>query len=41
MEDLETLSPGDLKGALEAMLLSSSDPVAATDLARVLGVAPG
>ena len=41
MENLETLAPEDLKGALEAMLLSSSDPVAATDLARVLGVAPG
>ena len=41
MDDLEALDAGSLKPALEAMLLVSNDPVAATDLARVLGVAPG
>ena len=30
-----------LKGALEAMLLVSSDPVSASSLASVLGIAPG
>lgn len=39
MADLEQTS--ELKGALEAMLLASSDPVAATDLAEILGVVPG
>ena len=41
MDDLEALDAGSLKPALEAMLLVSNDPVAATDLARVLGMAPG
>lgn len=41
MENLDKLEAGELKGALEAMLLASSDPVGATDLAAVLGVAPG
>ncbi|WP_307739378.1 SMC-Scp complex subunit ScpB [uncultured Parolsenella sp.] len=41
MEELTTLPPGELKGALEAMLLVSSDPVSATSLASVLGAAPG
>lgn len=39
MAELEQTS--ELKGALEAMLLASSDPVAATDLAEILGVVPG
>ena len=41
MQELEKLSAGSVKGALEAMLLASSDPVSATSLAAVLGVAPG
>lgn len=41
MEDLETLDPSSLKGALEALLLVSSDPVSASALASVLNVAPG
>ena len=41
MEYLGRLESGSLKGALEAMLLCSSDPVGATTLAQVLGVAPG
>lgn len=41
MEDLDALDPNELKGALEAMLVASSDPTPATDFARVLGVAPG
>lgn len=41
MQDLETLESGSLKGALEAMLLVSSDPVSASSLASVLGIAPG
>ena len=41
MEELTTLPSGELKGALEAMLLVSSDPVSATSLASVLGAAPG
>lgn len=41
MQDLETLESGSLKGALEAMLLVSSDPVSASSLASVLGLAPG
>ena len=41
MEELTTLPSGGLKGALEAMLLVSSDPVSATSLASVLGAAPG
>lgn len=41
MQDLKTLESGSLKGALEAMLLVSSDPVSASSLASVLGIAPG
>ena len=41
MEDLETLDAASLKGALEALLLVSSDPVSASALASVLDVAPG
>ena len=41
MQELEKLGAGSVKGALEAMLLASSDPVSATSLAAVLGVAPG
>lgn len=41
MNDLDALGPDDLKSALEAMLLVSSDPASATSLASVLGVAPG
>ena len=41
MPELGHIESGSLKGAIEAMLLVSSDPVAATDLAGVLGVAPG
>ena len=41
MADLGRLQPQSLKGALEAMLLVSSDPVSASALARVLDVAPG
>lgn len=41
MQELDRLDVGSMKGALEAMLLASSDPVSATDLAGVLGAAPG
>lgn len=41
MQELDRLDAGSMKGALEAMLFASSDPVSATDLAGVLGVAPG
>ena len=41
MQELDRLDAGSMKGALEAMLLASSDPVSATDLAAVLGAAPG
>ena len=41
MQELDRLDAGSMKGALEAMLLASSDPVGATDLAGVLGAAPG
>ena len=41
MQNLTTLGPGELKGALEALLLVSSDPVSATTLAGALGAAPG
>lgn len=41
MADLDTLDARSLKGALEAMLLVSSDPVSASALAQVLGIAPG
>lgn len=41
MEPLSSLATSELKGALEAMLLVSSDPVSASQLAGVLEVAPG
>lgn len=41
MSDLRHVDSGSLKGAIEAMLLVSSDPVAATDLSSTLGVTPG
>ena len=41
MRELDKLESQDMRGALEAMLLASSDPVSATDLAKVLGAAPG
>lgn len=41
MAELETLQPNDLKGALEALLLVSSDPVPAATLAQALDIAPG
>lgn len=41
MQELDTLQDSELKGAIEAMLLVSADPVAATDIANVLGVTPG
>ncbi|MBQ6410414.1 MAG: SMC-Scp complex subunit ScpB [Atopobiaceae bacterium] len=41
MSQLSILGQGDIRGAIEAMLLVSSDPVSATDLAKNLGVAPG
>lgn len=41
MQDLEPLSTTSHKGALEALLLVSSDPVSASALAQALGIAPG
>ena len=41
MQDLEPLSITSPKGALEALLLVSSDPVSASALAQALGIAPG
>ncbi len=41
MSDLPRLDPDSLKGALEALLLVSSDPVSAPTLASVLDIAPG
>lgn len=41
MQDLEPLSSTSPKGALEALLLVSSDPVSASALAQALGIAPG
>ena len=41
MTNLECLEASSLKGALEAMLLSSADPLPATAAAGILGVAPG
>ena len=41
MENLDRLEPGDLKGALEALLLVSSDPVSASQLAGALDATPG
>ena len=41
MDNLESLAENSLKGALEALLLVSSDPVSASQLSAVLDVAPG
>jgi segregation and condensation protein B len=41
MQGLTNLSGDTLKGAVEALLMVSSESVAATDLAAVLGVDPG
>lgn len=41
MNELETLDASSLKGAIEAMLLVSSDPVSASALASVLETTPG
>lgn len=41
MQDLEPLSTTSPKGALEALLLVSSDPVSASALAQAIGIAPG
>lgn len=41
MSELSTLGPSSLKGALEALLLVSSDPVSAATLAAHLEIAPG
>lgn len=41
MQDLGPLSTTSPKGALEALLLVSSDPVSASALAQALGIAPG
>lgn len=40
MRDLDQLGYDDLKGALEALLLVSTDAVPAVDLARALGAGP-
>ena len=41
MNELEALNSPSLKGALEAMLLVSSDPVSAPALASILSITPG
>lgn len=41
MNDLEALNPLSPKGALEALLLVSSDPVSASTLAQALDITPG
>lgn len=41
MSDLSVLEANSLKGALEALLLVSSDPVNASALAQALDIAPG
>ena len=41
MYDLEPLSPLSPKGALEALLLVSSDPVSASTLAQAIDITPG
>lgn len=41
MGNLPQLEPNSQKGALEALLLVSSDPVSASTLARALEIAPG
>lgn len=40
MEELDRLGPDDVRGALEAMLLVSVDPVSAKALAEALGITP-
>lgn len=41
MNELEALDSSSLKGALEAMLLVSSDPMSAPALASILSITPG
>ncbi len=41
MDALEVLDPQSSKGTLEALLLVSSDPVSASQLASVLNATPG
>ena len=41
MEDLAHLDDASVKGAIEAILLVSSDPLSAVDLAKSLGIQPG
>lgn len=41
MTELSRLEPDSLKGALEALLLVSSDPVSASSFAQALDIAPG
>lgn len=41
MNDLESLNPLSPKGALEALLLVSSDPVSASTLAQAIDITPG
>ena len=41
MSELQALDASSLKGALEALLLVSSDPVSAASLASALEIAPG
>ena len=41
MNELEALDSSSLKGALEAMLLVSSDSVSAPELASILSITPG
>ena len=41
MSTFSTLEANSLKGALEALLLVSSDPVSAPALAGALDIAPG
>ena len=41
MEDLAHLDDASVKGAIEAILLVSSDPLSAVDLAKILGIQPG
>lgn len=41
MNDLDRLDPGSMRGACEALLLVSSDPVSASQLASVLEATPG
>lgn len=41
MEDFAHLDDASVKGATEAILLVSSDPLSAVDLAKILGIEPG